>query len=177
VIDGVAERVDGWIGMQGHNWGREHAREYAWGQVVFPAVDGAPGVMVEGYTARVRIGRWTTPRLSALVVVREGRELRFDRTFDPWRQESEVGDLRWRVALAGRDGEATLEMEALQPETACLRYDNPDGTPSYCFNSKLARARLSVRPVNADAFACESAHGGALELLRPEPDPRWVEVV
>ena len=31
-----------WDGMQGHNWGREHAFEYAWGQCFFPAGDGAP---------------------------------------------------------------------------------------------------------------------------------------
>lgn len=174
---GIVEPIDGWIGMQGHNWGREHAREYAWGQVVFPAVDGSPGVMAEGYTARVKVAGMTTPRLSALVVVRDGREYRFDRTFDPWAQEAEVGDLAWSLRLRGHDGEATLTMVAAQPETACLRYDNPDGTPAYCFNSKLARAELTVRPINEDAFSCVSPHGAALELLRPEPDPRWTEVV
>ncbi len=35
--------------MQGHNWGREHAFEYAWGQCLFPATELAPESMLEGF--------------------------------------------------------------------------------------------------------------------------------
>lgn len=167
----------GWRGMQGHNWGREHTWEYAWGQVLFPDASGATAVMVEGYSARVKLGPVLLPRLSAMVVQRGPRIFRFDRTFDPWRQRVELGDLAWSVQLRGPDGEASLDLVASAARTACLRYDNPDGFPSYCYNSKLARAELRVVPVNDDPFTCVSEHGGALELLRRAPDPRWPDPV
>jgi hypothetical protein len=166
------ELVSDWRGMQGHNWGREHTFEYAWGQCLFPADD----AMVEGFSARVRVAGRVTPRLSALVVRRGGRTFRFDTLFDGWRQQAAVSADHWRVALRGGDGDVTLEMNAAGRPMVCLGYDNPDGARSYCFNSKLAEVTLTVRPRDAASFTCRSAHGGALELLRREPDPRFTVV-
>ena len=42
------ETLADWPGMQGHNWGKEHTFEYAWGQCLFPADD----AMVEGFSAQ-----------------------------------------------------------------------------------------------------------------------------
>jgi hypothetical protein len=52
----------------------------------------------------------------------------------------------------------------------CLGYRNPNDELSYCFNSKLADVLLEVTPKKGPAFRCRSAHGGALELLRREPE-------
>lgn len=163
------ELVSDWPGMQGHNWGKEHAFEYAWGQCLFPADD----AMVEGFSARVLVAGRPTPRLSALVVRRGGRTFRFDTLFDGWRQEAHVGDEQWKVSLRSGDGDVTLEMNAAGQPMVCLGYDNPGGKRSYCFNSKLAEVTLTVRPSDAASFTCHSAHGGALEFLRAEPDPRF----
>jgi hypothetical protein len=174
---GESIAVKEWLGMQGHNWGREHAHEYAWGQCNFVDRDGRPTCSVEAFTGRLKLGPVTTPMLSALVVRREGQEYRFDRTFDFWRQHAEIDDMSWRLALHGPDGEAQLLMRADPREMACLLYRNPGGRASYCFNSKLARAELRVNPTNAEGFECTSAHGGALEFLRSDPDPRFDRVV
>lgn len=168
---GEAIDVSGWRGMQGHNWGREHAFEYAWGQCLFD------DAMVEGFTGRVRVAGRTTPPISALVVRRGIDEYRFDRIFDFWRQEARLEPRRWRVSLRGSDGEATLELDATDRPMVCLGYRNPDGRVSYCLNTKLAAARLEVKPRRAGAFVLESAHGGALEFLRTTPDPALPEVV
>jgi hypothetical protein len=167
------ETLEDWPGMQGHNWGKEHTFEYAWGQCLFPADD----AMAEGFSARVRVAGTTTPRLSALVVRKGGRVFRFDALFDAWRQRAEVSADRWSLALRGVDGEATLEMDATKRPMVCLGYDNPNGERSYCFNSKLAAVTLTVRPSDGATFTCKSAHGGALEFLRREPDPRFPHVV
>lgn len=159
--------VDGWAGMQGHNWGKEHAPEYAWGQCVFPDSD----AMVEGFTGRVRIGSMLTPRLSAMVIRRGSEEYRFDRIVDTWRQEATISPTRWTLRMRGPDGEARLRMDGTNRPMACLGYQNPDGRTSYCFNSKLADTLLEVRPTRGEPFHCASPHGGALEFLRPEPDP------
>ncbi len=76
-LDVFGERWDltAWDGMQGHNWGREHAFEYAWGQCFFPAGDGAPEAMVEGFTGRNKIGGRPTLGSPAMVVSRAAPHL------------------------------------------------------------------------------------------------------
>jgi hypothetical protein len=165
-----------WPGMQGHNWGKEHTFEYAWGQCLFPTDD----AMVEGFSARVKLAGQTSPRMSALIVRKGGRVFRFDAMFDTWRQKAEVSADRWALSMRGSDGEAVLEMDASNRRTqpmVCLGYDNPSGERSYCFNSKLAAVKLVVRPSDGASFTCKSAHGGALEFLRREPDSRFPDVI
>jgi hypothetical protein len=178
-VDVLGEHVsiDGWTGMQGHNWGKEHAFEYAWGQCLFPAEHGRPEAMVEGFTGRVKIGDRTTPRMSAMVVRKGSTTYRFDRIFDFWRQQATLDRRRWTLHLEGPDGKASLTMDAGDQPLACLGYRNPDGHLSYCFNTKLARVWLQVSPTNGASFSLESAHGGALEFLRHEPDSLCPEVI
>ncbi len=176
-VGGERIELGGWPGMQGHNWGREHAFEYAWGQCLFPATELAPESMLEGFTARVRVGGRITPRVSCVVIRRGDHTLRFDRLGDLWRQDARLESDRWALRMSGSAGEARVEMDAAGRPMACLGYRNPDGRLSYCFNSKLARVRLQVQPRRGAAFACESEHGGALEFLRDTPDPRFPDVV
>ncbi len=161
--------LDGWVGMQGHNWGPEHPFEYAWGQCVFPNDE----VLVEGFTGRVRVAGRTTPQLSALVVRRGARTYRFDRLFDAWRQRAAHDGQRWSLSLLGPDGDAELTMSAEGRPMVCLGYDNPDAQRSYCLNSKLAHTTLTVRPADGASFTCVSEHGGALEFLSRTADPRF----
>lgn len=168
--------VRDWIGMQGHNWGREHAHEYAWGQCTFRDAHGRPHVSVEGFSGRIRVAGRVTPCFSSLVVRRGAQAWRFDRLFDFWRQRAEVGDLRWHLHLRGSAGEAQLVMEAQADRTVCLGYHDPGGHRACCFNSKLARAHLRVNPADDDAFECHAEHDAALEILREQTDPRF-EVV
>ena len=172
-LPGETVNVDGWLGMQGHNWGVEHTFEYAWGQCVFPEAD----AMLEGFSARVKVGGRTTPRLSGLVVRRGARSYRFDRIFDGWRQRATVDDDRWTLSLRSDDGDVTLAMDARNQPMVCLGYDNPNGERSYCFNSKLAAVEATVRPSDGASFTLKSAHGGALEFLRRQADPRFTRVV
>lgn len=172
-LPGETVRLEDWAGMQGHNWGTEHTFEYAWGQCVFPEAD----AMLEGFSARVKVGGRLTPRLSALVVHRGARTFRFDTIFDGWRQRATVDDDRWTLALRSDDGEAVLSMDAKRQPMVCLGYDNPDGERTYCFNSKLAATELTVRPSDGASFTLSSKHGGALEFLRRQPDPRFGRVV
>ncbi len=165
--------LERWPGMQGHNWGKEHSFEYAWGQCLFPDED----AMVEGFTGRVKVAGRPSPRLSAAVVRRGGRSWRFDALFDTWRQSASLDGDRWSLALRGGDGELELEMDASGRPMVCLGYGNPDGELSYCFNSKLAEVKMTVRPSDAASFTCISACGGALEFLRRTPDPRFSRVV
>ncbi len=178
-VFGESVDITGWTGMQGHNWGREHAFEYAWGQCPFLDEGGEPFCWVEGFSGKIRIGGRPTPFISAMVVRRGDREYRFDRLVDLWRQEADVlvDDYTWNLKLKSADGEAALSMVADPDEMVCLGYHNPDGRLSYCLNSKMSRVKLQVNPVNEAGFQCESPHGGALEFLRNSPDLRFSRVV
>lgn len=169
--------VDGWWGSQGHNWGAAHAVEYAWAQVLFPASDGEPHCFAEGVTGRIELAGMTSPRLSLLTVRRDGREYRFDRIIDLWNQKGQIDFPRWSLSIAGPDGEAVIAVEARPERMVCLGYHNPDGTTSYCLNSKTAAVTLRVNPTNEDGFECVSENGGALEFLQPTPEPRVRPVV
>lgn len=168
--------VEGWYGTQGHNWGREHTHRYVWGQCHFMDATGAPLCSVEATSARLKVAGLVTPPLSLMVIRRGEREYRFDRLVSAWRHHAQIGELSWTLEARGRAGRARLEMSALAERVAQLGYENPDGKLSYCANSKLASAHLRVDPVNEPSFFCSSAHGGALELLAPEPHPAIAEV-
>jgi hypothetical protein len=173
--DGVRVELDGWIGMQGHNWGAEHAPEYAWGQAWFG--DPEPDCIVEGFTARTRIGPILSPRLSCLAVRFEEREFRFDRF---WRLSGQRGIIgqkgSWNLEMMSRQGRARLWMQAPPERSVCLGYENPDGARRYCFNSKTARARLWLQP-KGEAPIERSSATGALEFLSSEPNEAYGPVI
>jgi hypothetical protein len=174
---GETLEVDAWPGMQGHNWGREHAWQYAWGQCHFQNGLGETFATVEGFSGRLRMVGQTTPFISSMIVRRGDREYRFDRLVDVWNQQATVDDYTWHMQLSSADGDASLMMRARPEQMVCLGYHNPDGRLSYCLNSKLAKVQLRVNPVNEDGFECVSEHGGALELLQNQPDLNFSRVV
>lgn len=169
--DGEQWPVENWLGMQGHNWGAAHSPEYAWGQCIFTDDQGKPFAMAEGASGRIQLGPITTPLLSMLTVRRDGREYRFDRLVDLWRQDPSIEFPTWRLKMRGGDGKADLLMKADPARMVCLGYDNPDGRRSFCLNSKTAEVTLRVDPANADGFECHSTFGGALEFLTPTDHP------
>jgi len=158
--------IENWIGMQGHNWGAAHSPEYAWGQCVFTDASGEPFAMVEGASGRIELGPVTSPLLSMLTVRRNGREYRFDRLVDLWRQSPRIDFPVWSLTMSGAAGRARLTMRGRPERMVCLGYDNPNQVRRYCLNSKTAAVSLRVDPVNEDGFECSSRYGGALEFLQ-----------
>ncbi len=178
-VGGEPVSLDGWSGMQGHNWGREHAFEYAWGACAFPGDGERPPAVVEGFSARLAWKGCASPLLSSLVVRRGGETWACDRLVDVWRQSAAIDfpALAWRARLKCALGTVELEMEASQRRTACLGYENPDGSMAYCLNSKVARARLVLRGRDGSTHAYQTEHLAALELLRRRPDDRFHKVI
>jgi hypothetical protein len=165
--------LDGWLGMQGHNWGAAHSPEYAWGQCLFPEQE----AVVEAVTGRIELGRRNSPLFSMLVLRRGDDELRFDRIVDRWRQRPELDFPRWSLGIHGRDGRVELEMTGDPGAMVCLGYDNPARSRSYCLNSKTAAVRVRVEPRHGAAYELTSEYGGALEFLGPDPEPSVQPVV
>lgn len=170
--------LDGWHGMQGHNWGTAHSPEYAWGHCVFTDTNGGePFAVVEGASGRTRLGGRVTPLLSMLVIRRGEQEYRFDRILDLWRQQPRLDFPDWTLRMRGRDGIATLRMSGAPERMVCLAYRNPSAPTSYCLNSKTAAVSVHVEPINGNAFQLRSEHAGALEFLTPQPHPAVQPIV
>lgn len=164
--------LDGWTGMQGHNWGPAHSRQYVWGQAVFSDRAGRqPFAYVEAASARLAIGNRMSPYFSVMTVRRGDEVYRFDRLFDLHRQHVDASFPRWQLRMRGAAGTAVLSMEAGPEQFVILPYQNPAAPTRYCLNTKLAEVELRIEPHIGDGFVLRSAHEGALEFLVDDPRP------
>jgi hypothetical protein len=139
-VDGERWQIDGWRGMQGHNWGRGNADLYAWCHCNLWD-DGADFVL-EGASARVRVGPVLTPLTTTVCVRHRGVAYDFITPRSLWKAHGDVGLRRWTFSSASRLARIEGEVEATTDDLVGLHYPNPDGTMTYCLNSKLARARV-----------------------------------
>lgn len=162
-IDGREVELDSWPGMQGHNWGREHAHHYAWGHCNL--FEGEPGTVFEGVSSRLQLGPFTTPILSLFCLRWRGQNLRFNRLQDAARHTAHVEGLCWSFQAEGPVWQLSGECEAARDQTVGLFYENPDHAMTFCLNSKLACARLQLRRRSASGWETEAVlHSRAMAL-------------
>ncbi|HET7036840.1 MAG TPA: hypothetical protein VFI42_14240 [Thermomicrobiaceae bacterium] len=164
-VDGERHALAGWEGLHGHNWGREHAFRYAYGNGLFTG-----GAYLDGFSAKLKLGPMTSPWLSLLLVrLPDGRELSFNRPARWLAGRPRAGDLRWQLDLPGPGGtRARLAMSADAADAVGLRYPYPDGRNGYCLNTKFGRGTLRVEErgrvlYQGDSGRCE------LETFGPRP--------
>lgn len=158
VVDGERWPVEHWVGLRGHNWGREHAHCYAYGSVNLWD-DGAERT-VDGFTARILLGGRPSPWLTA--VVGRAPDVHKNRVRH-WLGAGDVALDRWTAHW--RRGGVRLEMSCDPADYTGLRYLHPDGRESFCYNTKFAQVRWEV---GDQAF---TSRCGELEVLLPEPAP------
>ncbi|MEJ3745478.1 hypothetical protein WEI85_19565 [Actinomycetes bacterium KLBMP 9797] len=128
-VDGRAIEVAGWLGSQNHNWGRQHAGHYAFGQVAGFA--GAPDSFLEVLTTRAH---------TLLVLRHAGRE----HALAGAAGAGEFGYFHW----AFRAGDAAVEVGgqlSAPPEAFVgLAYPDPPGGVRHCLNTKIGSCELTV---------------------------------
>lgn len=151
-LGGRRVEIQDWIGIRGHNWGTEHAWRYAYGNCNIWS-DGAQRC-VDGFSAQLRLAGRRTPWLSSVVGFSPHvRQNRLRRLRLPCSVTSESWSVGW--------GAGSLEMTG--SEWVGLRYRHPDGSESYCYNTKFAKVHLQTHGQEV------SGQLGELELMRPEP--------
>ena len=162
IVDGERWPIVGWRGMQGHNWGKRHAPLYGWCHAnVWEQPDSE--VVVESVSARVALGPFRLPLLTAVCVRHRGVAYDFTRPGDVRRAEAEVSHRRYAFSTEGPLGRVEGLAEAETDDMVGLHYANPDGTMTYCLNSKLARLRLRFEPAGRAPFVLTS-RAAALEI-------------
>ena len=156
--------VDGWTGLQGHNWGRSHAHDYAYGNAGrFREREDA---RFDGFTARIQLGPLTTPQLTACIL-RLGST---DYAFNSKRRSIGAGHHnfpRWSFQVEGKGGyRLSGHVEAEPSRYVGLCYADPTGSLADCLNTKFGRGELlrerkvvgrweEVQRLTGDAFELE----------------------
>jgi len=167
-LDGVRTDVDGWTGMQGHNWGVAHTPSYVW----FHANQwhGGESVVVEAVAARARIGRYLSPPVCLALADVGGVRYRFNGLLQGMTNRTWVSGMSWGFEARGPGARMKGRVWAPPEAFVGLPYRNPDGTVTYCSNSMIAFAELDI-----DAGGKEPMHlttrQAALEFGSPTPPP------
>jgi hypothetical protein len=159
--------VDGWRGMQGHNWGPRHTYAYAWLHAnVWRA---AEDLVVEGICARVKVGPLLAPPVTMLVVQHAGERHLFTLPGSLWRARGSFTTRAWQFRAANRSAEIRGRFAADTADFVGLHYENPDGAMTYCLNSKIARGSLRLAVAGRSALEAQT-DAAALENATRDPD-------
>jgi len=140
IVDDERWEVRSWHGMQGHNWGRGHAEQYAWCHC--NQWESSAPLVLEAVSARVRVGPMLLPMLTLAAVRHEGLDYLFNRLDTSFRTKATIDDLRY--SFRAETGDAIIDGVASAPakDFVGLYYANPNGVMTYCLNSKLTQLDL-----------------------------------
>ena len=174
-VNGERWRVAGWPMTIGHNWGRRHAPRYAWAHCnAWEGADLDPEgerTVFEGFSAKIALGPVRSPA-STFLFVRQGpgaRWLARRAYLGLGGVEQETTLRRWRFRSTHGKTRIEGELWAETDDFVGLYYSNPDGTMTYCLNSKLAKAELLVKVAGRSERLYRSS-AAALEIATTDPD-------
>jgi hypothetical protein len=159
-------KIDGWRGLLGHNWGRGHAFAYAWGHC--NVWDDDVDLVFEGTSGRVRVGPVLIPTTTLLLVRLGGETHALNHIGELLRNQGSMTFRRWRFSARGPTLSVSGELFAETEDMVGLHYENPDGAMTYCLNSKLASARISITPRGGLPITV-SSRAAALEIGTRDP--------
>lgn len=142
-VNGERFVVDALRGMQGHNWGVSHTHRYAWVHV--SGFDGEPDLVFEGLSGRVKVGPAVLPTLTLACLRWRGVKYEWNQPADLLRNVGTIGRRSWSFSCEGPLGTLNGDFTAADEDFVGLLYENPEGDPCHCLNSKIARGVLELR--------------------------------
>ncbi len=159
--------VDGWRGMQGHNWGQRHTHLYAW--MHCNVWDGADDLVVEGITARVKLGALLSPPVTLVIAEHAGERHAFTLPGSLLRARGRIEPRGWSFRAANANARIQGTFSADTEDFVGLHYENPDGAMTYCLNSKIALGRIRLVVAGRPALEAHT-RAAALEIGTRDPD-------
>lgn len=156
--------------MQGHNWGKRHLYNSAWAHS--NCFEGRKNVYFEGLSANMTLKPVPMPMRSLAFLYREGKLIRFDTPESFISGPMEIAYDMWRFTIKGHGYALEGEISAPKELFIALRYYNPDGSFSYCLNSKVANAHLILREQKSGKLVDElfSPSSCSFEVHTPNDD-------
>jgi len=168
IVNGATINVERWIGSQNHNWGSKHTDSYAWGQVA--GFDDAPDIFLECSTARLKMGPFWIPPLTATVLRIGSREIRLNSLVQAFRAQGEFDFSSWRFTSSDSNVRISAHIHAPKSAFVGLAYANPPGGTKTCLNTKLASCELILEQTGQPQRTLISRNRAAFEVLTERRD-------
>ncbi|HOX42684.1 MAG TPA: tocopherol cyclase family protein [Myxococcota bacterium] len=169
-------RLEGAPGQQSHLWGTQHALRWAWGHCNCFEED--PQAVWEGLDTQLPLGPLESPHLGMFFLRRAGRWHRFDAPWRWLRQASRWSLGRWSFAAEDEELRVVGLVEAEPGRMLGVSYQDPDGRPLWCSNTKLADIRLHLSDTRGQSLGTLTSRGAcAAEFVerRVQPGvPIWI---
>lgn len=152
-------------GMQGHNWGSEHANTYAWAHC--NAFENEDGAYFEGFSSKVKIGPIMTPFISSAFLFYKDELIKFNDFKSLFSKRISVEYNAWTFSIENAKFRITGNISAPKELFCGLHYYDPTGALSFCLNSKVSNAEIKLYEKSSAALLREfiSKNTTALEVL------------
>jgi len=158
--------IHDWIGSRNHNWGTEHAFQYAYGNCnYFPDT---PNVLFDGFSAKLRVGLLKTPFLTSAIIRENNKDYPFNSLALMFLTKTIVKFPRWEIFLQNKTEKAHIIQEGEPDDFVGLSYYHPDEKISYCYNTKWAKTTIHLKNKNGEEKRFRSDFG-ELEFLYTKP--------
>ncbi len=154
------------VGMNGHNWGTEHAYRYAYANCQL--WNGGAAAIFDGFTAKVRVaGAITSPYVTIASLKCGETWHHFNRLQAvPWSRVSHLSDYRWSFAAQNKTHRLTVDIDGTDSQTrpwVALQYHHPSRALSVVKNTKFASG--TVRLIHTPSGKCvHELHSDLFEL-------------
>ncbi len=131
------------MGMNGHNWGKEHAYLYAYADCNQFNEDA--DAFFDGFSVKILLGKMVSPFLSCCSLKYKGEWFHFNKVLDSYKHQVKKLTLKeWEATFVSDDFELKLSIDGQTTNWVSLIYDHPTGKQSTVNNSKNAKATLSL---------------------------------
>jgi hypothetical protein len=150
--------------------GRRNAHLYAWGHC--NAWEGGEDLVFEGFSARAHLGPSRlgvlTPMTTLLCIRHRGVRYDLNAVSGLLRSSGRITPRRWR--FRGTNDLLSLrgELWGTTDDFVGLYYQNPDGTMTYCLNTKIACAEIELAERGRAPMTLKS-RAAALEIGTSDP--------
>jgi hypothetical protein len=160
--------VQGWRGMTGHNWGREHAERWIW--LHGTAFAGMPDAWLDLALGRIRVAGRTTPWVANGALALDGGRHRLGGLAARGTRVDEAPGSA-EITLAGKDVRVRIAARAPQGHSVGWIYADPAGGAHHVANCSIAALTVRVERKGHPPVELATDHGGAYELGTCEPLP------
>ena len=134
------------IGMNGHNWGKEHAYKYSYGNCnQFKENQDA---YFDGFSAKISLvkGIIKSPYLSGSSLKVDDKWYHFNNVLTSYKHKvTELLERKWRVTFLNKDHLLEVLIDGDHAPWAHLNYGHPSGKTSVVNNTKFATGMLVLK--------------------------------
>lgn len=157
-----------WVGMNGHNWGKEHAYNYAYADC--NRFEGyAPGeIYFDGFSAKIKFSSFVSPYLSGCSFKVKDQFFHFNSVLTSYKHSVGNLDLKnWEVIFFNKDYELKIKISGENSLWSTLEYDHPNRLKSLVNNTKNSVGEFYLKSLNGNLVSYFKSDWVELETLLP----------